>query len=324
MNIGIIFGQMLVLFAMMAVGFFCYKKGWITEESSGHLSKLVVNLFNPVLVVNGVLGQSSAGAGNSVAWNLVFVVGYFAFLVLVSYGMPFILRTGARLRSMYRLMTIFGNIAFMGIPVLKAVFGKEAMIYVAFYVLGYNIMVYTCGVYLSGKAAQEKHGEEAPVSGHAAFNKSAFLKQFLNPGVAASLLAVIIFAAGMKVPEPVSVFCDYMGNATIPLSMLLIGVSMAQADLKEVFADWRIYVFILIRMLVIPIVSALVLKGAAASCGIDPMVFGIFVVELGMPVGSIIALLVREKGADSAYCTKGIVLSTLASIVTIPVVCMFL
>ena len=66
MRIGIAFGQMLVLLAMMAVGFFCYKKGWMTEESAGHLSKLVVNVFNPVLVVNGVLGQSSADAGNGV------------------------------------------------------------------------------------------------------------------------------------------------------------------------------------------------------------------------------------------------------------------
>ena len=57
---------------------------------------------------------------------------------------------------------------------------------------------------------------------------------------------------------------------------------------------------------------------------IDPVVFGVFIVELGMPVGSIVVMMTREKGADAAYCTRGVVLSTLASIVTIPLICAFL
>lgn len=350
MSMGIVFGQMLVLLAMMAVGFFCYKKEWMTEESSGHLSKLVVNVFNPVLVVNGVLGQNSADAGNGVTWNIIFIVGYFIFLMLFSYVIPVILRPEVRLKSMYRLMTIFGNIGFMGIPVIKSIFGNEAMIYVAFYILGYNIMLYTCGVHLSLKVAKENSGkrlsyleavaangtdnkiseEEHTVTGVGLEYQShtekvlGFFRQFANPGVVAALLAVIIFMAGITVPEPVYTFCDYMGNTTIPLSMLLIGVSMAQANMRDVFTDWRIYIFILIRMVAVPIAMTFALKGFVAAYAVDPIVFGVFIVELGMPVGSIIALMVREKGADSAYCTRGIVLSTLASIVTIPFICMFI
>ena len=351
MRIGIVFGQMLVLLAMMAVGFFCYKKGWMTEESAGHLSRLVVNVFNPVLVVNGVLGQSSADAGNGVTWNIIFIVGYFIFLMLFSYVISVILRPETRLKSIYRLMTIFGNIGFMGIPVIKSIFGYEAMIYVAFYILGYNIMLYTCGVHLSMKAAKENSGKRVSYLEAVAANGTengilsekgqtvtgvdleyqsltermmGFFRQFVNPGVVAAIAAVIIFTAGIMVPEPVYTFCDYMGNTTIPLSMLLIGVSMAQANMRDVFTDWRIYIFILIRMVAVPIAMVFALKDFVAAYAVDPIVFGVFIVELGMPVGSIIALMVREKGADSAYCTRGIVLSTLASIVTIPFICMFI
>ena len=352
MSIGIIFGQMLVLLAMMAVGYFCYKKGWVTDETAGHLSKLVVNVFNPILVVNGVLGQNSADAGNGVAWNIMFIVVYFVILMLISYVIPLVLRPAERHKSVYRLMTIFANVGFMGIPVIKSIFGDEAMIYVAFYILGYNIMLYTCGMHLSQKAAEENKmqqssylealaangerknneknakEEQQAVRDTLSLEKSndiaAFFKRMVNPGVVAALLAVVIFAFGIQMPDPVITFCDYMGNTTIPLSMLMIGISMAQANLGEVFADVRIYVFILLRMVVLPILLALALKGVVAAYAIDPVVFGVFIIELGMPVGSIIVMMAREKGADSAYCTRGVMLSTLASIITIPLICFFL
>lgn len=349
MNIGIIFGQMLVLLAMMAVGFFCYKKSWVSDETAGHLSKLVVNVFNPILVVNGVLGQNSADAGNGVAWNIMFIVAYFILLMVVGSFLPALLRPQAKHRSIYRLMTIFSNVGFMGIPVIKSIFGDGAMIYVAFYILGYNIMLYTVGMFLAQKAGDENRmhavsyleamaangegkrtvaEEQQEVRGMLTLEKkngvAEFFKRLINPGVVAALIAVVIFAFGIQMPEPVITFCDYMGNTTIPLSMIMIGISMAQANLRDVFTDWRIYVFIVLRMIALPILVTFALKSVVAANAIDPVVFGVFIVELGMPVGSIIVMMTREKGADAAYCTRGVVLSTLASIVTIPLICAFL
>lgn len=350
MNIGVVFGQMLVLLTMMAVGYWCYYKKWITDETSGQLSKLVVNVFNPVLVVNGVLGQQSGQMSGSIGWNLVFIVAYFVILLVLGFAMPYIVRADAAYKNIYRLMTIFSNVGFMGIPVIRSIFGNGAMIYVAFYILAYNIMLYTCGMYLARKAGEDyrnrpfsylqavaangenngkntdnndlnrKTVQEASSNGMI----SSFLRQMINPGVIAAIIAVIIFATGVSMPEPVCTFCDYMGNTTIPLSMLLIGVSMAQGNIKEAFSDIRVYVFVILRMIVLPIGMIFVLKQVVAAYVIDPVVFGIFIIELGMPVGSIIALMTKEKGGDVAYCTKGVVLSTLASIVTIPIICAFL
>ena len=349
MKVVVVFGQMLVLLAIMAVGYFCYKKKWITDESSGHFSKLLVNVFTPILVVNGVLGQNSSDAGSSVGYNIVFILLYFVILLVLGLVMPLLLRPDACHKSIYRLMTIFSNVGFMGIPVIRSIFGNEAMIYVAFYILAYNIMFYTCGMHLArragaewkecvsvqGRAANDNAKTEVASQGGAASQGAAsnrkasggfagFLRQMINPGVIAATLAVIIFASGITLPEPVCTFCDYMGNTTIPLSMLLIGVSMAQADVKEVFGDVRIYIFVLLRMVLLPIVMTYALGGIVRAYGIDPVVFGVFIIELGMPVGSIIALMTREKEGDAAYCTKGVVVSTLASIVTIPIICAFL
>ena len=163
----------------------------------------------------------------------------------------------------------------------------------------------------------EEKEQEVPSAG--------FFKRIINPGVVASLIAVIIFVSGLSVPKPVSTFCDYMGNTTIPLSMILIGVSVAEANLKEVFGEWRMYAFILLRMVLLPIAMSWLLRSfLIPQVAVDPVVFGIFIVELGMPVGSIIALIAKEQGTDGDFCMRGVVLSTLASIVTIPVVCAFL
>ena len=343
MSIGVVLGQMLVLLAMMAVGFFAYKKEWVTDETAGHLSKMVVNVFNPILVVNGVLGQDSSQAGSNVAWNIGFILFYFVLLVVIGSFMPLAVRPSTKLKSIYRLMTIFSNVGFMGIPVIRSIFGDGAMIYVAFYILGYNIMLYTCGVYLSQKAGEENRVHtfsylEGVAAGQISRNKTVseteskqngsgiavFLKRLMNPGVIAALLAVIIFAFGIKMPGPIVTFCNYMGNTTIPLSMIMIGISMAQADMKAVFTDWRIYMFILLRMVLLPIFMIFAFKGFVAAYAIDALVFGVFIIELGMPVGSIIVMLTRENGGDAAYCTRGVVLSTLASILTIPLICAFL
>jgi len=152
----------------------------------------------------------------------------------------------------------------------------------------------------------------------------AFFKRLMNPGVIAALFAVVIFAFGIQMPGPVITFCDYMGNTTIPLSMIMIGISMAQANLRDVFGDVRIYIFVALRMIALPILMTFALRGLVTAYAIDPVVFGVFIIELGMPVGSIIVMMAREKGADAAYCTKGVVVSTLASILTIPIICAFL
>lgn len=315
MNIQIILARMLMLFAMMLAGYLIWKRHWLDEAANQQLSGLVVNIFNPLLVIDGVLGKSAQGTPGLLLQNVSFVLFFYVFMILFSFAVVWILRPAKAERSMYRLMTIFPNVGFMGIPVITSIFGNESMIYIVFYMLGYNLLLYTYGLLLAGKAAEDAGNESA-----AGETKGGGFKRMLNPGTIASMAAVIIFLLQPPVPDAAADFFDYMGNATIPLSMLLIGVSIARADLKKIFTNLRVYAFTILKMMVLPIGMALLLKGLSA----DPVVFGVFILQLAMPVGSIVTLIAKESGADEACSTNGIVLSTLASIVTIPLVCFFL
>lgn len=314
MDIQIILQQMLMLFAMMLTGYFIWKKEWFDENAYQKLSKVVVNILNPMLVVNGVMGKDSAGDASLLLQNLGFTALFFALLTLASFVLLWILHPEKSQRSLYRLMAIFPNVGFMGIPVISSIYGTGCIIYIVFYMLGYNLLLYTYGLFLAKKAAED--------AGTLAMETNAQKpwKRMANPGVIFSLAAVAIFLLNLKLPAPVVNFCDYMGNATIPLSMLLIGMSIAKADIKSIFSDGRIYGFTIIKMVALPIAAILLLKPFQA----DPVVFGVFALELSMPVGNIVTLIAKEYGADEAACTNGIVLSTLASILTIPFVCIFL
>ncbi len=314
MEIQVILQQMLMLFAMMVTGYVIWKIEWFDENAYQRLSKVVVNILNPILVVNGVIGKDSGGDASLLLENLGFVAFFYLLLTAVSFVLVWALRPPMAQRRLYRLMAIFPNVGFMGIPVITSIYGSECMIYIVFYMLGYNLLLYTYGLFLAKKAA-----EDAGNTAHGNGGRGQW-KRMVNPGVIFSLLAVVIFLSRLQMPAPIISFCGYMGNATIPLSMLLIGMSIAKSDLKPIFTDGRIYGFTAVKMLALPIAAIFLLRPLQA----DPVIFGVFALQLAMPVGNIVTLIAKECGADEAACTNGIVLSTLASILTIPLVCMFL
>ncbi len=315
MDIMIIFGQMLVLLGMMLTGTFVYKKKWLSEEGSSNLSKIVVNICNPALVIAAVLGDTDMINQEKITANLQLVLLYYVIAIVFGLVLAWVLHPPKSLKSIYRLMATFSNLGFMGIPVARSLYGAEGVVYVAFYILLYNLIVYTYGMALARRGASERTGEAPEKT-----DLSTSLRRIINPGVVAAIAALIIFAAGISLPQPVVTFFDYVGDTTIPLSMMLIGVSIAKADLRSYLKDVRMYLFILLRMVAMPITVALLMR----NMGYDAVVFGVFIIELAMPVGSIIGLFAKECGADDAYCMKGTVLSTLASIVTIPIVGLFL
>lgn len=317
----IILQQMLVLFGMMLVGYFCYKIDWIDNHTYGKLSKIVVNILNPLLVIDGVLGKNTGEDLNKLGINFGMMIIYFIFLIIISIPVAKIIRPEKKNVELYRLMMIFSNVGFMGIPVISALYGSGVIIYIVFYMLGYNFLLYTYGIILARRSAQRnsqrnenENGEKSTVS----FKEN--IKSIMNPGVIAGILAIVLFVMNIQVAAPVASFIKYLSQCVVPMSMILIGASMAQHELKTIFNEIKMYWFLLIRLVIIPIAVALLVR----QLPIDSQILGVFILMLAMPVGSIVVLVAMEQGADSSCCTKGSVVSTLLSIITIPIVAMLL
>ena len=309
MSIFVIIQRMLMLLAMMALGYISYKKDWLDDHSYQKLSQLVVNLFNPILIINGAVTANSSGGAdmNLIKENLVFVAIYFVVNIIISYPVGMLFGKGSKNVNVFQLMTIFSNVGFMGIPVLSSIYGEGCIIYTTFYILAYNLCLYTVGTVLAQKSLpkEERH---------------LGLSGLINIGTICSLIAIIIFFSGMHFNESVLGFFNYVGNATIPLSMIVIGVSVAKVPLKDVFKGVSNYAFALTTLIIIPIAYAFAFRWLKN----DPTIFGVFVLTEAMPVGSIVTMIIKEYGGDESLCGRITIITTLLSIITIPIVAMFI
>lgn len=308
MSIGIIVQQMLVLFLMMATGFLCYKKHFVNENGYKNISSIIVNILNPLLIISSVLNQKSIYSSKIIKENILLVIILFTTLIVISMLYIKIVNLPQKDKNSYRLMLIFSNLGFMGIPLVSELYGTKAIIFVAFYILGYNILIYTYGIYLASKDNKVA-------------NSRFQLKKLINPGMTACIIAIILFVSKITVPHFISSFITYMGNASIPFSMMAIGISLAGTELKTVFTDIKLLLFSAVKMLIIPIICVLIMK----NFGFDKEAFGIFSLMLSMPVGSIVTLIETEYGGkDSSICSSGIAATTIFSIITIPIVALFI
>lgn len=304
----IIFQKLLVLFGFMLIGSVSYRKKWISDHSSSQISGLIVNIFNPALIISGVTGAEGQGDWALVGMNLIMAVTLFVVLIGISPLFVRILRIRKNQRNIYSVMLIFSNLGFMGIPLIEELYGKGAVFYVALYTLVFNILFYTYGVYLFEKEKALQAGETVKLKFQ--------WKKMVNPGMAACLASLILFACQISVPAPAVDFVDYLGNAAVPLSMIMTGVSLAKMPFGEVLRDWKLYQFTVLKMLAIPILAAWVLK----NLSVDPILSGIMILMFGMPNGSMPVMMAVDYGLDSSVCSRGIVLTTLLSLVTLPIV----
>ncbi len=307
MDTFVVLQQMLILLAMMAIGYVSYRKDWLDRNAYAKLSRIVVNILNPLIIINGVMERDNGENGEKILLNLGFIAFYFTILILTSFLVVRLLKVEKRHGHLFRMMMVFSNVGFMAIPLISSIYGEKSVFYVSFYILGFNLLLYTYGIRLiSGKADGKK--------------EKLRLGKLMNPGVAACLVSIVIFVWRVPVADSVKSFVGYMGNAAIPMSMMLIGASIAQADIRELVSDLKIYGLLGIKLLALPIAAALLLRNS----GLPNELTGIFIFMLGMPVASIVVPLAAEYGADETCCTRGTVLSTLFSIITIPLISLFM
>lgn len=308
MNAGIIAKQMLILFLMMLAGYGAYKAHFVSEEGSKSLSSIIINIFNPCLIISGVLNKKITYSTAMVAENLILVAVFFWVLILLSRIFTKFMKLKPEEVNSYRLMMIFPNLGFMGIPLVRSLYGEEAVIFVAFYIVGYNLLVYSYGILLAMGS-----GDAGGGTGRSGLP----WKKVLNIGMGACVAAILIFAFHIQVPEAAATFADSMGNAAVPMSMMTVGIMVSRSDLKSLVTDRKQLLFSLISLLVIPAVCIPFLR----LLPIDPVSYGIFILLIAMPVGSVVMLVEKEYGStDGSISAKSIALTSILSVITIPII----
>lgn len=303
MDINVIVGVMVKLFAIMALGFGLAKVNYIDRQTNTKLSALVSKITAPLLVISSVLASSP---DNRLGVLKVLVAGMCMYIVFIIFAkiVCVVCRLPKEDRPLYECMMVFSNNSFMGFPVLQSLIGDEAIFYSAMLHFSFNILIFSYGINNINKCAK---GEN---------NKKFDFKMLINPGFILILVALVLYLTGIRSNGIVYDTIYMVGNMTSPLSMLVLGASLAMYPIKESISDWRSYVFAGIRLFVIPALTFVVCK----VLGINDFFTTIVTVTNAMPVASMVLMLSNQANIDTRVVVRNIFVTTVLSTVTVPVI----
>jgi hypothetical protein len=303
MSAGVVLQQMIIILILIMVGYLLSKKNIVGDSASETLSALVVNVCNPALLVSCCLSRDASVTNKKIVLGIAAGAVVYLVLILASFVIPALLRVEKKQKNHYALMCLFGNTGFIGIPLIQALLGNKAMIYVIIINIYFNLFFYTYGYYLAG--GENSHFEP---------------KSLMNIGNISMVVSMILFFGQPKVPLLVENTLNYMANATTLLAILVIGFKLANADLKSIFTQRKLYGFITLRFVLVPIILATILRLFVK----DDLMYGVFVILAAVPVANLPLMRIEETGGDGTLLSQGIILSTLLSVITVPLVTLFL
>ena len=305
MDIVMITYQMLALFLLLVTGYVAYKAHVTNDDAVRYLTKLVLNVSLPAQILVSFL--SNRGKVSNMTLLEVTGISLFCYVVYFLVGVVFaiVTHTPKKQRGTYIFMLLFGNVGFMGYPVIQAVFGIDAMIYAVIFNVMFNFIIYSLGIILIGG---EKTGKFNP-------------KLLINTPMVTALIALILFFTPIPLPEYLNDALNYLGNLTTPLAMIIIGGTIAKMKARELFNDWRIYVFTVFRLIVMPLA---VLAAMNLLHEQQYLIRGTAVVLAATPVATNATMLAIQYDGDVDLVSKGIFFSTVLSVASIPIVAMFL
>ena len=301
MDIMVVFQTMLKLFLLLVLGFVLFKCHIFDEYTNKKISALIVNVASPMLIISSIAGVE--GNDKSIVFLMIGagILMYIGFIILgkiINRIFPFPKKDW----PVYECMVGFANTGFMGYPVLLDVFGQEAVFYASLIHMAFNFFVYTYAILCLTKSDDSEF-------------KLNF-KQLLTPGIVLIFIGILIYLFDMQLPSVLMDTINSIGSLTAPLSMMMIGSSLAVYPIKDSFTDWRSYVFAFVRLIIVPFMTMIVCR----LLHINPYYANITIITNAMPVGSMVLMLATQYNANVKIVTKNIVVSTLLSVITIPIV----
>ncbi len=297
-----ILSSLIMIFILIVPGVFFKRKNILTEDQNGAINSIVVNLTWPCLVIDAMQMQFSIQVLKDSAYILVVCLLILAIIFAISFPIAKLIRLPKTKQYLTVFMLLFGNTGFIGIPVIKALYGTDAVFYAAIVELINDILIFTVGILL--------------IQLSAGANLKVGLKQFINPGLIGVIIGLVLFLLNIQLPELIGGSIEMIGNATTPLTMFCIGFQIGGLKLKEIAGDFQVYAICFVKLLIVPILTLLAVKIWAGDFS---MLEKVLIIGFAMPVGAVASIFSQQYKGEAAFATKSVLLSTVLSLITIPI-----
>lgn len=290
--------QMITLFLMLALGWIAGKTGVLSMESDKHLAKLVNCITNPCNILYSAVCSQRALSNREVFQLLGLYVLLFALLIFLAQLAPRLLRVPREQKGQYKFMMIFSNVGYMGLPVVSAILGQEAVFSVAVFIMVFYVMIYTYGIWLI-------------CGGEGSFS----IQRLLTPMMVSSVAGLVLYLCHVQVGGVLEATLDSVRRVTTPCAMMVVGCALSVVPLREVFTNVRLYLVALIKLLLIPMLVYALFRPLLSN----RMILGVLVMMSAMPIASNFTMLSAQYDRDQKLASESVFITTLLSVVTIPI-----
>lgn len=298
---------MLTLFALVVVGYIAGKLGYLGGDFDRQLSRLVINITCPALILSSAMTGILPDRHFILPLLLISFVTYII-LAAVAFLLPRYLTKRKDDEGSIGFALMFGNVGFMGYPVVASIFGHEAVFYAAVLNVVNTFAVFTIGTIL--------------ITGKSEVEEERFQKKVLysTPMLAAYLTMAIVALEIDNIPEAISQPLTMLGNITVPAALLIIGSSMSNLPLRSLLGNATVYATSLFRLAFLPIGIHYLMS----ALGFSSLVTNINTLVIAMPVATYGTILCLKYKKDVTIMTEMTFITTLLSMISIPLLVMLL
>lgn len=285
--------QIAVMALLMAAGVWLVKKKMLSEQGCKELGALLLNVVIPCVILRSYMIDFSVEKLKELALSAALAV--FSLVIAMVVGS---LVYGTK-RGIQNFAASFCNAGFIGIPLTQAVFGSEAVFYVAASVAFLNLFQWTYGLYImTGDKSVIRIGRilKNPV--------------FLSIGA-----GILLFLCPVPIPEVFRKTVGYLADMNTPLAMLILGSYLVKTDFKGIVLEKKIYGCVLMRLVIIPLLTMAIFRMLPVK---NPQIVMVVLIAASTAVGGNIAIFAQQYDADYLLAVKTVCLSTIASVVTTP------
>ncbi|MDR0395923.1 MAG: AEC family transporter [Oscillospiraceae bacterium] len=292
--------SILSLLLLVAAGFIIRRVKWVDESGLGAMSNLVLFVAIPSVAIAKLQREPTPELVRDLI--ATFALSFALMLATGALGWLIFRKEPPRQRSLIAHLSIFSNCGFMGYPVVTALFGESALIYAVVVNAAFNLLAWTFGVILLNKGAELD-----------------LRKALLTPALVGAAMGIVFFAFRVRLPGFLVSTLDTLGSLTTPLSMMVIGARMVGQSPRELI-KWRVWALSALRLMVFPLIT----YGVCRLCRASDIVCLVVAILAGMPHAAVTAMQAIHYKHDSIFASNCVALSTLLSMITIPVLCLLL
>lgn len=301
---------------LLVVGFFCRKVGIINDVSSKSLSKLILMVGQPAMLIYSMANAEYSEANVNMAWTMLGLGFVFhGVLAVMSYFLALPYKKNLDEEKISEYSFLFGNCAFIGFPIFSALLGRDGLFMASFLVFSFNVLIWTWGLSIFARKRNDI--------------KLNIKKVLLNFGTVPCVIGFILYllkapSIGFQMPEFLTNALLYLTNLCTPISVLITGALIATQSAKKILVSWKLYYFNVVKLFVIPILVCLISKVLLILIPVDGLeIYAMFVTAAAaLPAASSVSMMSEMYGLDAGYSSVVVGTSSLLSVLSMPLTMM--